>query len=71
MTYKVIVGVDGSPHGATALRWALADAASMPARSPQYWLRSRTPAVRSCWSSATALRHPRFDRAGKDAVLVT
>jgi nucleotide-binding universal stress UspA family protein len=27
MTYKVIVGVDGSPHGAAALRWALADAA--------------------------------------------
>ncbi len=27
MTYKVIVGVDGSPHGAAALRWALTDAA--------------------------------------------
>jgi nucleotide-binding universal stress UspA family protein len=27
VTYKVIVGVDGSPHGAAALRWALADAA--------------------------------------------
>jgi nucleotide-binding universal stress UspA family protein len=27
MSYKVIVGVDGSPHGAAALRWALADAA--------------------------------------------
>jgi nucleotide-binding universal stress UspA family protein len=27
MTYKVIVGVDGSPHSAAALRWALADAA--------------------------------------------
>jgi nucleotide-binding universal stress UspA family protein len=27
VTYKVIVGVDGSPHGAAALRWALANAA--------------------------------------------
>jgi nucleotide-binding universal stress UspA family protein len=27
VTYNVIVGVDGSPHGAAALRWALADAA--------------------------------------------
>jgi nucleotide-binding universal stress UspA family protein len=27
VTYKVVVGVDGSPHGAAALRWALADAA--------------------------------------------
>jgi nucleotide-binding universal stress UspA family protein len=26
MTYKVVVGVDGSPHGDAALRWALADA---------------------------------------------
>ena len=26
MTYKVVVGVDGSPHGEAALRWALADA---------------------------------------------
>ena len=26
MTYTVVVGVDGSPHGDAALRWALADA---------------------------------------------
>jgi nucleotide-binding universal stress UspA family protein len=26
MTYKVVVGVDGSPHGDAALRWALRDA---------------------------------------------
>jgi len=26
MTYKVVVGVDGSPHGDAALRWALAHA---------------------------------------------
>jgi nucleotide-binding universal stress UspA family protein len=26
MTYKVVVGVDGSPHGDAALRWALAQA---------------------------------------------
>jgi nucleotide-binding universal stress UspA family protein len=26
MTYKVVVGVDGSPHSAAALRWALTDA---------------------------------------------
>jgi len=26
MTYKVVVGVDGSPHAEAALRWALADA---------------------------------------------
>ena len=26
MTYKVVVGVDGSSHGEAALRWALADA---------------------------------------------
>jgi nucleotide-binding universal stress UspA family protein len=27
VTYKVVVGVDGSAHGAAALRWALSDAA--------------------------------------------
>jgi nucleotide-binding universal stress UspA family protein len=27
VTYKVIAGVDGSPHSAAALRWALSDAA--------------------------------------------
>jgi nucleotide-binding universal stress UspA family protein len=27
VTYKVITGVDGSPHSAAALRWALTDAA--------------------------------------------
>jgi nucleotide-binding universal stress UspA family protein len=26
MTYNVVVGVDGSPHGDAALRWALKDA---------------------------------------------
>jgi nucleotide-binding universal stress UspA family protein len=26
MTYKVVVGVDGSPHSEAALRWALVDA---------------------------------------------
>jgi nucleotide-binding universal stress UspA family protein len=26
MTYQVVVGVDGSPHGDAALRWALRDA---------------------------------------------
>jgi nucleotide-binding universal stress UspA family protein len=26
MAYKLVVGVDGSPHGQAALRWALADA---------------------------------------------
>jgi nucleotide-binding universal stress UspA family protein len=26
MTYNVVVGVDGSPHGDAALRWALRDA---------------------------------------------
>ncbi len=28
MTYKVVVGVDGSAHSTAALRWALAEAAS-------------------------------------------
>jgi nucleotide-binding universal stress UspA family protein len=27
MTYKVVVGVDGSPHSAAALRWAITEAA--------------------------------------------
>jgi nucleotide-binding universal stress UspA family protein len=27
MTYKVVVGVDGSPHSAAAMRWALSEAA--------------------------------------------
>jgi nucleotide-binding universal stress UspA family protein len=27
MTYKVVVGVDGSPHSAAALRWAIGEAA--------------------------------------------
>lgn len=27
MTYKVVVGVDGSPHSAAALRWAISEAA--------------------------------------------
>jgi len=26
MSYKIVVGVDGSPHSATALRWALEEA---------------------------------------------
>ncbi len=26
MTYRIVVGVDGSPHGEAALRWALAEA---------------------------------------------
>jgi len=26
MTYRVVVGVDGSPHGDAALRWALEEA---------------------------------------------
>jgi nucleotide-binding universal stress UspA family protein len=26
MTYRIVVGVDGSPHGDAALRWALAEA---------------------------------------------
>jgi nucleotide-binding universal stress UspA family protein len=26
MTYRIVVGVDGSPHGNAALRWALAEA---------------------------------------------
>jgi nucleotide-binding universal stress UspA family protein len=31
MSYKVVVGVDGSPHSIAALRWALAEATSHPA----------------------------------------
>lgn len=27
MTYRVVVGVDGSPHSAAALRWAISEAA--------------------------------------------
>jgi nucleotide-binding universal stress UspA family protein len=28
MTYRIVVGVDGSPHGDAALRWALTEAAA-------------------------------------------
>jgi nucleotide-binding universal stress UspA family protein len=28
MTYKIVVGVDGSPHSSAALRWSLDEAAS-------------------------------------------
>jgi nucleotide-binding universal stress UspA family protein len=31
MTYRIVVGVDGSPHGNAALRWALATAAARSA----------------------------------------
>jgi nucleotide-binding universal stress UspA family protein len=28
MSYRIVVGVDGSPHGTSALRWAMTDAAT-------------------------------------------
>jgi nucleotide-binding universal stress UspA family protein len=66
MTYRIVVGVDGSPHGEAALRWALAEAEA----------RRGEVTAAFCWEVPFLSFPGGFDReelekAGKDFVVET